>query len=150
MAPSMTSRPRPSRALAAVAVGVLLLLGLAACGDDDDGVSAGASDTTTTAASGGDAGDDGYGGTTGGASDESYIEAKDFSLTSITVAPGAEVEVENEGDSPHTATADDGAFDSDRVEPGSSGSFTAPAEPGDYPFHCEIHPAMTATLTVEG
>jgi len=25
-----------------------------------------------------------------------------------------------------------------------------PTEPGEYPFHCEIHSSMHATLTVEG
>ena len=51
----------------------------------------------------------------------------------------------------HTATADGGEFDLGPVEPGeTSPPGTAPDEPGDYPFHCEIHPNMTATLTVEG
>ena len=79
------------------------------------------------------------------------VTAKDFSLTSATVAPGATVRFVNEGEAPHTATADeDDAFDSGEVEGGSEGSFTAPDEAGTYDFHCEIHPAMTATLTVEG
>lgn len=149
-APTAPSRPLRSRGRAAAAVAALLVVGLAACGDDSsDTVAAGSGDgaTTTTAP----AGDDGYGGdTTGGATDATHIEAKDFSLTSITVAPGAEVAVENGGAKPHTVTADDGGFDSGTVAPGTSGSITAPTEPGVYAFHCEIHSSMTGTLTVAG
>lgn len=152
------ARPIRSRAWAAGAV-IALLFGLAACGDDDDDdVNAGSGDATTvtTAASGSDdpygpgttAGD--TGGDTGGETAADTVEAIDFELTSITVAPGAEVTFENKGEAPHTMTADEGAFDSGRVEPGASTTVAAPAEPGDYPFHCEIHPAMTGTLTVEG
>lgn len=136
-------RRRPGRLAAALST--VLLVTLAACGSDDD--SDAARDTTTTTASSG--GDD-YGSPGGGESDGTVIEAKDFSLTSITVTPGAEVTVENAGSATHTVTADDGAFDSGRVAGGASGSLTAPAEPGAYAFHCEIHPRMTGTLTVEG
>jgi plastocyanin len=127
-----------------LALATILLLSLAACGDDDDG-GAVAADDDTTATTAAPAGDD-------GADDGAVpsIEAVDFSLTSVTVSPGAEVEVENAGDKPHTATADDGAFDSGTIEPGASGSITAPSEPGTYAFHCTIHPNMTGALTVEG
>jgi plastocyanin len=125
---------------------VLLVVGLAACGDDD-AVNAGSGDGTTVTTA--DAGSDT---TLAGGQDEEgpTVEAKDFSLTSISVAPGTEVTFENYGEKPHTMTADDGAFDAGRVEPGAKTTITAPSEPGDYPFHCEIHPAMTGTLTVEG
>jgi plastocyanin len=59
--------------------------------------------------------------------------------------------LKNEGEAPHTATADGGEFDLGTVEAGeTSEPGTAPDAPGSYPFHCEIHPNMTATLTVEG
>ena len=60
--------------------------------------------------------------------------------------------LKNEGDQSHTATADDGReFDLGRVtgrdlRPGHRSRWS----PASYAFHCEIHPAMTATLTVEG
>lgn len=126
----------------------MLALTLAACGDDDE--TAGTGDAATTAAPAGDSAGDDYGSSDGGSAEGSTIVAKDFSLTSIAVAPGAAVKVENEGSAPHTVTADDAAFDSGTVSGGSSGSFTAPDTPGDYAFHCEIHPSMTGTLTVEG
>lgn len=150
MAPHLATS-RPTRQLRFTALALVLLaltaFGLAACGDNGDDVGAG--DTGTTAAS--SAADDGYGGSGDSATTEgTTIVAKDFSLTSITVAPGADVKVDNQGSASHTVTADDGAFDSGTVSGGSSGSFTAPSEPGEYSFHCEIHSSMTGTLTVEG
>lgn len=141
-----THPPATSRVLATLAVLAVAGLGLAACGDDDDTADTAAS--TTTSASSDATGDD-YG-DSGGTGSGSTVVAKDFSLTSITVAPGADVKVENEGSAPHTVTADDRSFDSGTVSGGSSGSFTAPDAPGAYTFHCEIHTSMTGTLTVEG
>lgn len=128
-----------ARSLRAACV-VALLLGAAACGSDDD---AEAESTTTTAAPEGDDG--------GATAEGDEIVAADFSLTDLTVAPGAEIVLANEGSAPHTATADDGSFDSGQVAGGeTSDPITAPEQPGAYPFHCEIHGSMTATLTVEG
>lgn len=76
--------------------------------------------------------------------------AAGFQLSSTTVAPGAEVTFRNDDSVAHTATADDGSFDSGSVPAGGSATFTAPDAPGEVAFHCEIHPSMTATLTVEG
>jgi plastocyanin len=136
---------RPLVAAAAVA---LLAIGVAGCGDDDD-TSTG-DDGGTTPAAGDDYGDAG-GGTGGEASGEHVVVAEDFSLTDLTVASGQEFTLDNQGDAAHTLTADDGSFDSGEVTAGSqSDPLTAPNEPGSYPFHCEIHPAMKATLTVEG
>jgi plastocyanin len=130
---------RPTRLLlAALAVGTLTL-GAAACSDDDDA----GSDTTDTTAAGTD--DDGGGAAAG------TIVAADFSLTDLTVAPGEDIVLDNTGSAPHTATADDGAFDTGQVSGGdTSDPVAAPDEPGSYAFHCEVHPNMTATLTVEG
>lgn len=145
--------PRPHRSLLASAAVALLAVGVAACGSDDDKTSTG-DDTgaTTTAAPAGDGyGGGDSGGDTGGEAAAGTIVAEDFSLTDITVAPGGELVLDNQGSAPHTATADDGAFDLGRVDGGATSEpATAPEEPGSYPFHCEIHDSMTATLTVEG
>lgn len=135
-----------------VLVPALLVGGLlAACGDDDD--DAATQDTpSTTAATGGDTGGADYGspGTGGDAGDGTSIVAEDFTFTSLTVPAGSEVTFENADDTAHTLTADDGAFDTGDVAGGASATFTAPGDPGEYAFHCEIHPSMTGTLTVEG
>jgi plastocyanin len=132
---------------------VVLLVGAAACGDTDDEPEATGADDAATDSSGDTGGTDYGGAGTGGSADApaGTIIAEDYSLTSITVGPGDEIKLKNEGDFTHTATADDGEFDLGEVEGGAtSAAGTAPEEPGTYEFHCEIHRSMTATLTVEG
>lgn len=76
------------------------------------------------------------------------LEIADFAFSAPASAPGATVTVSNRDDFPHTASADDGSFDSGTVNAGAAGTFAAPSAPGAYPFHCEIHPQMNGTLTV--
>jgi plastocyanin len=66
----------------------------------------------------------------------------------VDTTAGATVQISNEDGTTHTVTADDGSFDV-KVDGGGSGSFTAPAAPGSYSFHCEIHNSMTGTLVVK-
>ena len=66
-----------------------------------------------------------------------------------TVLAGAVVQVTNADAAAHTVTAEDGAFDTGSVDGGSAVSFTAPAVPGTYEFHCDIHPEMTSSLVVD-
>jgi plastocyanin len=67
-----------------------------------------------------------------------------------TVAPGGKVTVRNEDTIPHSVTSDDGLFDTREMAAHSTATFTAPAKPGRYGYHCSIHPNMTAHLTVKG
>ncbi|MET0727990.1 MAG: cupredoxin domain-containing protein [Acidimicrobiales bacterium] len=137
-----------TRRLRGAACSALLVLVLGACGDDDEPDDVTTQETTSTTARS-DSDGDAYGGGGAPAGNGTEIVAEDFTLTSVSAAPGAEVRVKNKGQNPHTATSDDGDFDSGTVAAGESGSFSAPDEPGEYDFHCEIHPAMTGTLTVE-
>jgi len=132
---------RPTLARAGVAAGSLVLVvGFAACGGDDSGTTSGGDATTTTAA-----GTD----TASGANDY-VVVAEDFSLTDLTVSPGEQITLDNRGGVTHTLTADDGSFDSGRVEPGQqSAPLTAPSTPGAYTYHCAIHASMAGTLTVQ-
>src|SRR5215204_4291219 len=70
-----------------------------------------------------------------------------FNPPNATVAPGTTVTWVNNDQAPHTATANNGAFDSGTLQPGQSYSFTFD-KPGTYAYHCNIHPDMTATVTV--
>jgi LPXTG-motif cell wall-anchored protein len=83
------------------------------------------------------------------AQDEMTVSIQDFFFEpdQLTVAPGTTVTWVNDGEEPHTSTADDGTWDSGTLQPGESYSFTFD-DPGDYSYLCEIHPDMTATITV--
>src|SRR4051794_4215731 len=70
-----------------------------------------------------------------------------FQPASLEVTAGTTVTWTNSGAAPHTVTADDGAFDSGTLQPGSTFSFTFDT-PGTFAYHCEIHPNMTATIIV--
>lgn len=139
---------RGARWLAGLALAGLVVA--AGCGDDDETREQATSGTTASTAP---AGDD-YGGTGGGSGadggEAGTIVAADFELTSTSVAPGEEVTFRNDDSTAHTVTADDGAFDTGPVAAGETATFTAPDGPGEIPFHCDIHPSMTGTLTVEG
>jgi plastocyanin len=76
------------------------------------------------------------------------VEISDFTFSAPTAGPGSSVTVANRDGAPHTVSADDGSFESGTVEAGATGTFVAPAAPGTYQFHCEIHPQMSGTLTV--
>ena len=103
--------------------------------------------------------DDGIGGTT--TSDPSSVPTDpvetrvainnfDFTPGELLVATGTTVEWQNRAEgTPHTATADDGTWDSGSIAAGGSFSFTF-IEPGTYEYICTIHPSMTGTVIVEG
>jgi plastocyanin len=132
----MTDRPSITRArrLAAAALAAGLVLALGACGDDDDD----AADTTE---------EDSPSAGTGGGGDAT-LEVSEFDFEDVSAPAGGTLAVTNSSGGPHTITADDGGFD-EELPDGETVDVAVPAEPGDYPFHCEIHPSMTATLTVE-
>jgi plastocyanin len=76
------------------------------------------------------------------------VEISDFTFSAPSAGPGSTVSVANRDGFPHTVSADDGSFESGTVDAGATGTFVAPAAPGTYQFHCEIHPQMSGTLTV--
>jgi len=71
----------------------------------------------------------------------------EFQPGSLTIPVGATVTWTNAGQRPHTVSADDGSFDSGRLDPGESFSHTF-TEPGTYSYHCGFHPQMQGTITV--
>lgn len=72
-----------------------------------------------------------------------------FSPASLTVNPGQVVTVANHDSTTHTLTATTGnAFNTGDIAPGATATFTAPSEPGSYPYICTIHQFMHGTLIV--
>lgn len=66
---------------------------------------------------------------------------------SHTVPVGTSVTWKNLDSAPHTATANDGSFNTGTLGQGQTGSHTF-STAGSFPYKCAIHPSMTATLTV--
>jgi plastocyanin len=68
-----------------------------------------------------------------------------FDPSDIVVAPGTTVEWVNEGQNPHSVTADNGLFDSGLLYPGESYQVTFDGS-GTVTYHCS--PEMTGSVTV--
>ena len=79
----------------------------------------------------------------------------DFTLENLTVSVGTTVMWVNQDRAPHTTTAGTsrnkktGEWDSGNLRQAESFSFTL-NEPGTFPYFCNIHPDMRATVTVVG
>ena len=65
----------------------------------------------------------------------------------VVVQVGGKVIWQNQDTAPHTATADDGSFDTGVIEKGKIGSETF-KEAGTFTYFCEIHPTMHGTVEV--
>jgi plastocyanin len=70
-----------------------------------------------------------------------------FSPASLTIEAGTTVTWTNQDSVTHTATADDGSWNTGNIAQGQSASITFDT-PGTFTYHCSIHPNMTASITV--
>jgi LPXTG-motif cell wall-anchored protein len=70
-----------------------------------------------------------------------------FAPGAVTVNVGDTVTWTNAGPTPHSATANDGSFDTGIMDEGGSGSHTF-TEAGTFSYICTPHPNMTGTVTV--
>jgi plastocyanin len=129
---------------------LVLVFALAACGDDEDGDAATetqtATETTeaTTPEPSGNAP-----APSGEAVRSAKVEIVDFAYDPdpVTIQAGGKVIWINRDAEPHTATADDGSFDTGTLEEGKLKS-EGFKEPGTYRYFCEIHPSMRGTVEV--
>ena len=87
--------------------------------------------------------------TGGGGSTGSAVTIQDFSFNpaGLTAKVGQEITWTNTGSAPHTVTFDTGGVDSGTLSPGSTFKHTFDAT-GTFTYHCAIHSAMQATITV--
>lgn len=135
------------------AMSLVLALALSACGGGDDNT------TTETVSPGGSAGateGESEPGTSesepapsGEAARSEKVEIVEFAYDPdpVVVAAGGKVIWQNEDTAPHTATADDGSFDTGTLEKGKLKSETF-KEPGTFTYFCQIHPTMHGTVEV--
>ena len=139
---------------------LVLVLGLSACGGGDDGATtetvpteqgnAGAAPESET---GGEGGESEAGASEPAPSGEAQraekVEIVEFTYDPdpVIVQAGGKVIWQNEDTAPHTATADDGSFDTGTLEKGKLKSETF-KEPGTFPYFCQIHPTMHGTVEV--
>src|SRR5215203_6698427 len=70
-----------------------------------------------------------------------------FDPPDAAVEPGSTITWTNNGDEPHTVTADDGSFDSGMLNPGDSYTVAFDGQ-GTVTYHCTIHPEMRGSVTV--
>jgi len=135
---------------------VALSLGLAACGDSGSD-STSEAETTPPASEESSSGEESESGEetesepapSGEAQKSEKVEIVEFTYQPdpVVVQAGGKVSWQNEDTAPHTATADDGSFDTGTIEKGKLGSATF-KEPGTFTYFCEIHPTMHGTVEV--
>jgi plastocyanin len=65
----------------------------------------------------------------------------------VRVEAGGKVIWQNMDSAPHSATADDGSFDTGILEEGKLKSETF-KEPGTFTYFCTVHPQMHGTVEV--
>jgi len=76
-----------------------------------------------------------------------HIRDDKFEPPSVTVRAGDAVTFVNDDDDAHTATADDGSWDSEGLNQGQTWSHTF-TKSGKVTYHCTVHPFMKGTLVV--
>ncbi|HVD40698.1 MAG TPA: cupredoxin family copper-binding protein [Solirubrobacterales bacterium] len=135
---------------------VALSLGLAACGDSgSDSTSEAESAVTEQEADGEESSAEQPESTesepapSGEAAKSEKVDIVEFTYQPdpVVVQVGGKVNWQNQDTAPHTATADDGSFDTGTIEKGKTGSETF-KEAGTFTYFCEIHPTMHGTVEV--
>ena len=70
-----------------------------------------------------------------------------FAPANLTINAGDTVRFVNEDNAPHTATADNGSFDTGNLNNGQSASLQFPSA-GTFSYFCAVHPRMKGSITV--
>jgi plastocyanin len=76
------------------------------------------------------------------------IDDHAFDPAQLNIAPGTRVMFINNDTEPHTATTDNGLFDTGVLEPGDS-SWVLFEGAGTVTYHCELHPDMKGSIVVD-
>lgn len=73
------------------------------------------------------------------------IRGMKFSEKMLQVSVGDTVTFTNRDGAPHTATANDGSFDTGRLSRGESATIKI-SKAGEFAYFCEVHPGMKAKV----
>ena len=125
---------------------VLIAFALAACGSSSDTSSETEAETTATTAPA-EAPPASAEGEKLERSVKVEIANLEYSPDPVRVQAGGKVTWLNQDSVAHTATADDGSFDTGEIDEGKLKSETF-KQPGTFTYHCEIHPQMHGTIEV--
>lgn len=136
----MSSKPLLTAAL------VALSLGLVACGGGGSDSTSSEAESTSPAT---EESTESEPAPSGEAQKSEKVQIVEFTYEPdpVVVQTGGKVIWQNEDTAPHTATADDGSFDTGIIEKGKLGSATF-KEPGTFTYFCEVHPTMHGTVEV--
>jgi plastocyanin len=139
-------RPKP----VLLPVLLALSLGLAACGGGDGTTTeTGGAPAESTGESESSTETESEPAPSGEAAKSEKVQIVEFTYQPdpVVVQVGGKVIWQNEDTAPHTATADDGSFDTGIIERGKIKSETF-KEAGTFPYFCEVHPTMHGTVEV--
>ena len=136
-----------------------LVAGIAGCGEDGAGDQTVATPppASETETDGSEAGETETGETgepeaapsgSEGSGDAVEIVEFKYEPEALTVPAGTTVTFTNQDVAPHTATADDDSFDTERLAKGDSAEETFD-EPGTYSYYCRFHVFMKGSVVVE-
>lgn len=75
--------------------------------------------------------------------------SQSFSPNPGTVTAGQTVAWHNADSVAHTATANNGAFNTGSIAPGATSAPVMMSTAGNIAYHCSIHPTMVGTLAVQ-
>ncbi len=81
------------------------------------------------------------------ADDATTVTIEDFTYAPVPlrVQAGTSITVENNDETAHTLTADDGSIDTGAIEGGASAEVEV-TDAGRIEYHCEIHPSMKGVI----
>ena len=71
-----------------------------------------------------------------------------YSPSTLTIVKGTVVTWQNNDGVAHTATSDNGTWDTGTIPSGGSKTVTFDSA-GTYAYHCTVHPMMTATVAAQ-
>ena len=137
------------RRLPVLAFSLFALLALSACASSTGGTTAPAASAPSAApAASAPAAGGGCSTSSEAAAVTVNIQNFAFDPPEVTAAVGETISWTNADSAPHTATPDDGACDTGNIAQNATAGLVFDAA-GTYTYHCNVHPNMTGTITIQ-